>query len=118
MLSHIVLFQPKPDLTAEDRRALVDALKRAFQSIPSIRRVRVGVRVTHGAAYEQMAAHDLTIGAVLEFDDLAGLQAYLAHPAHQDLGARFNSSAAVSSVYDYEMSTVEGVDDLLGRSLE
>ena len=115
MLAHIVLSQPKPDLSDADRRAFVDALRQAFESIPSIRRVRVGVRVTHGAAYEQMAANDLTVSAVLEFDDLEGLQAYLAHPAHQNLGARFASSAAVSSVYDYEMTDVDGVDGLLER---
>ncbi|MDE3156994.1 MAG: Dabb family protein [Acidobacteriota bacterium] len=118
MIAHIVLFQPKPDLSATDRRAFVDALREAFASIPAIRRVRLGIRRTHGAAYEAVTTHDLTIGAVLEFDDLNALQAYLDHPAHQDLGARFRASAAVSWVYDYEMSDLDGLEDLLGRMID
>lgn len=113
MIAHIVLFRPRPDLSAEDRSALLTALDRAFRSIPSVRRVRVGVRRLHAARYEQEMREDLQIGAVLEFDDLAGLRAYLEHPAHQELGARFRQSAAAASIYDYEMSGVEGLDALL-----
>ena len=35
---------------------------------------------------------DFPLAAVLEFDDLAGLEAYLAHSAHEGLGARLFAS--------------------------
>ena len=52
MIAHVVLYQPRPDLTAADRARLNDALTAALRAIPSIRRARVGSRVRHGAAYE------------------------------------------------------------------
>lgn len=114
MVSHLVLFHPRADLTPDERRALVDALKSALRDIPEIRGVRVGVRVKFGAGYEeQMGQQDLTIATILEFDDLPSLQAYLAHPAHQALGARFGSSSDQAVVYDYETAGVDDLDALL-----
>jgi hypothetical protein len=40
---------------------------------------------------------------VIDFDDLAGLQAYLRHPAHEELGARFNQSLSSALIYDFEV---------------
>jgi hypothetical protein len=103
MLLHVVLFRPRPDLSDADRRGLGAALESALRDIPSIRRFRVGRRVVHGAGYEALMREDLECAAIVEFDDLAGLQAYLRHPAHQQLGTRFMSSLSASAMYDYEM---------------
>jgi hypothetical protein len=103
MVTHVVLFRPRPDLTDRDRRIFVAALERALCEIPSIRRANIGRRVRHGQAYESAMVEDLEYGAVLEFDDLAGLRTYLEHPAHIELGERFNKSIAAACVYDYEM---------------
>ena len=55
MIAHVVLFSPKPDLSDEDRRALLDALASASSNIPSIKRFRVGKRVKHSLpGYEQL----------------------------------------------------------------
>jgi hypothetical protein len=51
---------------------------------------------------------------MIEFDDLAGLQAYLQHPAHEQLGARFGKSLSAALVYDFE---VGGVDALRAGGL-
>jgi hypothetical protein len=107
MLFHVVLFRPRPDLSAADRASLVDALESALQRIPSIRKFHVGRRVTHGAGYEALMSASLDYAAVIEFDDLAGLKAYLEHPAHQALGARFMSSLETSAIFDYEMQDGE-----------
>jgi hypothetical protein len=107
MLFHVVLFRPRPDLTAEDRAGLVEALESALQRIPSIRRFHVGRRVTHGAGYESLMPVSLDYGAVIEFDDLAGLEAYLEHPAHQALGSRFMQSLDASAIFDYQMECGE-----------
>jgi Stress responsive A/B Barrel Domain len=105
MIVHVVLFSPKPDLSESDRRALLDALTAAAKGIPSIRRVRVGKRVKHSLpGYEQMMRDDYEFAVMIEFDDLAGLKAYLQHPAHAAAGRHFYTSASRALAYDYEMA--------------
>ena len=107
MISHIVLMKPRPDLSAEERLAFVDAFERAIREIDTVRDVRVGKRVTHGAGYEQTSPDAADYLAVIEFDDLAGLQAYLRHPAHQNLGEHFGRSLSAALVYDFEVGGSE-----------
>ncbi|HKB11906.1 MAG TPA: Dabb family protein [Vicinamibacterales bacterium] len=107
MVSHVVLMKPRHDLSAADREALVAAFERAARDIPSIRGVRVGRRVAHGAAYEQPDAPDYL--AVIDFDDLAGLKTYLRHPAHDELGTRFGVSLSSASVVDFEVGGIEAL---------
>lgn len=104
MISHVVLFRPKADLSQADRAALIAAFKAAATEIASVRGVRAGRRVTHGAGYEETTA-DLDILIVIDFDDLDGLQAYLRHPAHAELGARFNQAMDSGLVYDFEVGS-------------
>ncbi len=99
----MVLLAPRADLTADQRNDVVAALERAAREIPSVRRVTIGRRLRHGAAYEGLPNPDFRFAAIFEFDDLAGLQAYLAHPAHRDLGARFYDSFSGALALDYEM---------------
>jgi hypothetical protein len=109
MLTHLVLMKARADLNDSDRAALVAAFERAVREIPTVRHVRVGRRVRHGAGYEQAAPDAADYIAQLDFDDLAGLQAYLRHPAHGELGERFGQSLSDALVYDFE---VGGVEDL------
>ena len=109
MLTHLVLMKPRADLSDADRSALIDAFERAIREIASVRNVRVGRRVVHGAGYEQTAPDIAEYVAAIDFDDLSGLQAYLGHPAHDELGARFGQSLRSAVVYDFE---VGGVEDL------
>ena len=104
MIFHIVLFRPRTGVSDPERRALLEALSTAATEIPSVRRFHVGTRVTHGRAYEQMMTQDFPYAAVVEFDDLAGLQAYLQHPQHEKLGALFYELLEVGLIYDYEAS--------------
>ena len=108
VVAHVVLLAPRADLTPDQRENVVAALERAAREIPSVRRVRIGKRIRHEAAYEQLAVPDFSFAAIFEFDDLAGLRAYLAHPAHADLGARFYDSFAAAVACDYEMAGVAG----------
>jgi hypothetical protein len=107
MVCHVVLMKPRPDLPDADRRAFAAALARAVREIPAIRGIRIGRRVTHGARYEHEAPDTGEYLAIIEVGDLAGLQAYLAHPAHEALGALFRQSAGAAWVYDYEMGGLE-----------
>lgn len=104
MIAHVILFSPKPDLPEADRRDLLESLAAASSKIPSVRSFRVGRRVTHGLpGYEQMMRDDYQYAAIVEFDDVAGLKAYLAHPSHAAIGAHFTASAARSLAYDYDL---------------
>ena len=105
MVVHIVLFRPKPGISEADRQAMFDALASAATDIPSVRRFHVGARVTHGRPYERLMTESYPFGAVIEFDDLAGLQAYLNHSQHEKLGTLFYELLDAGLVYDYEMES-------------
>ena len=113
MIAHVVLFRPKPELSSDERRSLVDAFKRAVRDIPGVRAVRAGRRLTHGAGYEQNMPDTGEYLIVIDFDDVDGLQTYLRHPAHEELGARFNQSLSSALIYDFEVGSVEGLERLL-----
>lgn len=108
----MVLFRPRADVSMEDRRALIAALAAALEQIPSIRRASVGRRVRIDRPYEQLTRIDLPYAAVLEFDDVDGLRAYLDHPAHQEIANRFFATLAETLIYDFEMEA--GADGLRG----
>lgn len=104
MIVHVVLFSPRPDLSAADRDALLDALRTASKNIPSIKRLRVGTRVKHSLpGYEQLMHDDYEFAVLIEFDNVEGLKAYLQHPAHAAAGHHFMASASRALAYDYEV---------------
>jgi hypothetical protein len=114
MIAHLVLFRPRGDLSPQERQSLADAFASALREIPSIRRARVGRRVTNGWAYEKLMHVIYDYAALIEFDDAAGLRAYLEHPAHQELGNRFSSTFEEALMYDFELEEgVEGIAALL-----
>jgi hypothetical protein len=113
MVWHLVLMKPRPGLSSGDRHALVDAFEHACRDIPTIREVRVGRRVTHGARYETGMPDTAEYVIALAFDDLAGLQTYLGHAAHEELGARFSQSLSAALVYDFEVGGIEELKALM-----
>jgi hypothetical protein len=113
VIAHVILFNPKPELTPESRRELLEALTAAATRIPSIRTFRVGRRVKHGLpGYEQMMRDDYEFAAIIDFDDLDGLKAYLAHPSHASLGRHFSESSSRSLAYDYTLVDAADVSQL------
>jgi len=113
MIAHLVLFRPRPNLSDEDRRALAGAFTVALREIPSIRRARIGRRVTHGRPYEALMHVHYEYAAMLEFDDVAGLKSYLEHPAHDALAARFFATFEEALMYDVDLKEgEEGLADL------
>jgi stress responsive alpha/beta barrel protein len=103
MMLHVVLFRPKPNLGESERRELAKAFADAIDAIPSIKRARIGRRRTHGRPYEQLMREDYTHAAILEFDDLGGLKAYLEHPMHAELGSRFFDCFDQALMYDFDV---------------
>jgi hypothetical protein len=82
MIAHLVLFRPRADLTQE---------------------ARVGRRVLHGRPYESVMKEDYQYAAVVEFDDVAGLNAYLQHPSHEQLASRFFAAFEQALIYDFDL---------------
>ena len=103
MIAHVVLFKPKSGLDAGTRQRLADAFQLALREIPSIRRAHLGRRVTHGRPYEQLMTVDYEYAAILEFETLADLTAYLEHDAHGALGALFFEAFEFALMYDYDL---------------
>ena len=109
MITHLVLFRPRPGLSNNDRAGLTEMFRTAIETIPSIRRVRVGRRVVHGRPYEQQMRVDYEYAALLDFDDVGGLKAYLDHPAHDALAAQFFRVLEESLIYDFEFDEEDGL---------
>lgn len=103
MTVHVVLFRPRAGLTADQRTAVARAFELALRDIPVIRRARVGRRLKVGRPYEELMRTDYPYAAIVEFDDAAGLRAYLDHPAHEQLAARFFESFEEALIYDFEL---------------
>jgi len=103
MIAHVLLFRLHDDLPHVEQRALVEAYAAALRDIPTIRRAHVGRRILLGRPYETAMRTDFPYAAVLEFDDVDGVRAYLDHPAHAEMATRFAAAAFERLVYDFEM---------------
>ena len=115
MIAHVILFRPKPELSAADRGAIIEALTTAVSAIPTIRRCRVGRRIRHGLpGYEQAMGEDYEFIVMIEVEDVAALKAYLQHPSHASLGRHFTQSAAAALAYDYEIVEASEATALIG----
>ena len=106
MMTHVVLFTPRPDLNDAQRRELASTLARSLDEIPTVRRYQVGRHVKLGTAYDREAPLHFTFLVVIEFDDQDGLVTYLRHPRHEALGQLFYSTSEHASAADFE--TVSG----------
>lgn len=105
MIAHVVLLQPRPELTPEQRRAALAALSHASSNVPGIRRFKIGRRVTHGLpGYEQQMTQRFDFALFIEFDDVDALKRYLAAPAHGALGDLFATATSAALAYDYEIA--------------
>jgi len=108
VITHIVLLQPRADLTEEQRGEALETLKHAAANVPEIRSFRLGRRVKHGLpGYEQMMPHDFEFALIIEVDDIAALTRYLQAPAHLALGDLFYSASAAALAYDYQFDQIE-----------
>ena len=102
MIAHVVLLQPRADLTDDRRREAIDTIKASAASIPEIRRFTFGRRVKHGLpGYEQLMPQDFQYVLIVELDDADALKRYLQAPAHVALGQLFYTATSAALAYDY-----------------
>ncbi|MFV0373445.1 Dabb family protein [Microbacterium sp.] len=83
MIRHIVVFQMASDDAAERAAHAAESARRLnalVGVVPTLRAMSAGANVlAHGTNWD--------LGLVADFDDEAGLDAYLVHPAHEEVGA-------------------------------
>jgi len=104
VIAHIVLFEPKPEVTPEQRRDFLQSIRDAARRIPAIRNARIGKtfnlyqmpEVSHGQA-------TYSFSAVFEFDDKAGLQSYLTHQVHDRVRLLFWQLCSSTLIVDVEL---------------
>jgi hypothetical protein len=113
MVAHVVLFTPRPDLPQHEREAFAAAFEHAVRTIPTVRGVRIGTRVRHGAASEDAPDAVAQFIAIIEFDRVEDVQAYLRHPAHEALGIHFHESLSAALAYDFEIGGLEDLGRLV-----
>ena len=102
MIAHIVLFRPRAALAADQRQALVNALRGAVEGISQIKRATIGTRILlNRPGYEAQMAEHYDYSAILEFESEADLRAYLDHPSHNELGKLLFTSAEAVLAYDF-----------------
>ena len=102
MIAHIVLLQPKPDLTDAQRDEALATIERSAAKLPEVR-LRLGRRVKHGLpGYEQLMRQDFEYALIVEADELDALKRYLQAPAHDALAHLFYTATAAALAYDYE----------------
>ena len=76
MLTHIVIWKYKPEVSEEQRREHVERLRALDGRIPELRSLAVGTDVLG-------LPRSYHTGLVATFEGRAGLAAYDAHPEHQ-----------------------------------
>jgi hypothetical protein len=99
MIRHVVAWTLAASDATERAEHAAEVARRiaALEGVvPSLRALSVGVNV----AYADVNAD---VALVADFDDLAGLEAYQVHPAHQEVAMYVRSVVASRAAVDFEV---------------
>jgi Stress responsive A/B Barrel Domain len=95
MITHVVLLQPKVDITTQEISAVLDQVCSLQHDIPGIIDVQAGKNLsTNHQSY--------TYGFVMHFVDESHLKAYAPHPAHQIVSSALRQIC--SSIIDFDVT--------------
>ncbi len=106
MIAHIVLYTPKPELTAAQLAAFAREIEDSIRQIPGVRRALAGPAIDVVPSYSRPMSAEYAFAAMLEFDDVGALTRYLEHPLHRQLGKLFWEFCASAVVVEAEMTDV------------
>lgn len=76
MITHVVLLQPRPEVTEEEIATILSHVSSLQKHISGILKTRVGKNLSTGH-------RGYTYGFVMHFIDKEHLKEYAPHPAHQ-----------------------------------
>ena len=95
MIRHIVMFRFNPSASAEERAALIDALKGLKDKIELVKELEVGEDVGG-----KPNSYDIALNSVFEtFDDV---EEYAVHPDHVEVVTMVRSLCESSVKVDFE----------------
>lgn len=94
MLVHIVMFQFKEENKGENLARVKAMLEALPSQIDTLKSMEVGIDISHSER-----SFDLSLISV--FDDQAGLDVYVPHPAHQEVVSIIKEVTLLSKVVDY-----------------
>jgi len=95
MLKHVVLFKFKPSVTTDERKKFVAALKALPKTIGDIKGWKV-VETIPGRP--ERFSH---VALFSEFEDVAGLDRYIAHPDHKAFVVMVEADCESRANFDY-----------------
>ena len=95
MVDHLVFFAVKDDASPEEIEDLLSSIKGLKDEIPST------VDLTVGKDFSGRSG-DYTHALYARFQDTAGLQEYMQHPAHLAVVEKLNTTTTGRIVADYE----------------
>lgn len=108
MIAHIVLFEPKPGISSEQRRSFAIKFGRAVRDIGTVGRGYLGKAADIDAGYERsFGDKTYSYAAVLEFSDREGLLAYLRHPLHVEIGRLFWQACERTAIVEVDTRDIE-----------
>ena len=97
MIRHVAVFRFVPEFTTAERQEWMRMLRALPAAIPELRSLTVGEDLVGADASHEMAI-------VADFDDLAGLDAYTRHPAHQEVLRVSSGKKASLATVDFEVT--------------
>jgi hypothetical protein len=95
MITHLLLWNYRPDVPAEERAAIEATLVALPAAVPLL------ASLTFGPVF-RWRVREYSHACVMQFADLAALDAYQVHPAHKAFAARFHPATAELVALDYE----------------
>lgn len=97
MITHIVLLQPKSEVTEEQLATALAHVRDLQQIIPGILSVQAAKNLNASGEKNKGYTH----GFVMQFVDGEALSAYAPHPAHKKVGAELRSVS--QSIIDFDI---------------
>jgi Stress responsive A/B Barrel Domain len=95
MVDHLVFFSIREEVRQEEVEELVSSIRALGDDVPSTIDLSVGEDFSGRSG-------GYTHGIFARFEDTAGLQEYLEHPAHLAVVAKLDATTTGRIVIDYE----------------
>ncbi|MCM1269508.1 MAG: Dabb family protein [Ruminococcus flavefaciens] len=99
MIKHIVMFKLKEADGKTEYENALEAQKRFDNVIAEVKELKKGEVVINS---KYAPESNYTIALICEFDDIAALNAYQAHPAHVEFGKFIGTVKTERACIDYE----------------